>query len=74
MSVRCQLSDDDLLAVADVEALLRGLAVEAAAVEVVPWCDGVVGSRFFTENLNADGPIGVTSTSSFCVPSTPPIH
>ena len=43
MSVRCQLSDDDLLAVADVEALLRGLAVEEAAVEVVPWCDGVVG-------------------------------
>ena len=30
--------------------------------------------RFFTEDLDAGGPIGVTSTSSFCVPSTPPIH
>ena len=30
--------------------------------------------RFFTVDLDAGGPIGVTSASSFCVPSTLPIH
>ena len=30
--------------------------------------------RFFTVDLDAGGPIGVTTDSSFCVPSTLPIH
>jgi hypothetical protein len=30
--------------------------------------------RFSTDDLDAGGTIGVTSFSSFCVPSTPPIH